>query len=82
MTYWYPLVIYPVIDPLDFTINEIIYQQSQGMGEDNFLCARCRNYEESLTCNKRIFIAFKGANMSGCLDFESGCKCIHCGKIT
>ena len=63
-------------------IGDEIYKQSIDMGWDNFICHDCSNYEEGCKCIKGIFIAFTGANMSGCRYFEKGHKCKHCGKIT
>jgi len=62
-------------------INEI-QRQSQGIETWTFVCDICQNYKDNLVCSKGVFIAFKGANLSGCFEFQGGKKCNHCGRIT
>ncbi len=57
-------------------------RQSQGMSPEKFICATCTKYEGALKCRIGVFIAFKGANMTGCWYYELGRKCLHCGKMT
>jgi len=57
-------------------------RQSQDLKPEAFICKRCLSYEGSLKCAKGVFIAFTGANLSGCNWFQVGIKCIHCGKMT
>ena len=61
-----------------------INRQSQYIEEDPnpFKCSTCCNYKGALKCGKGIFIAFEGANLSGCFGYEEGNKCRHCGRIT
>ena len=47
-----------------------------------FCCDTCRNYRGNLVCSKGVFIAFKGANLSGCIYYVGGKECRHCGRIT
>lgn len=62
-------------------IDEMI-KQSQNIGPTVFCCARCKNYEGSLSCKNGVFIAFEGANLLHCSLFQLGKRCTHCGKIT
>ncbi len=64
------------------SIRTEIEKQSQNMSWDNFLCSICKNYQGKLICLKGVFIAFTGANMSGCYYFEGGRLCKRCGKYT
>lgn len=68
MTYW-------------FSISEEIVKQSENMGWENFLCSSCRNYKGGCACEKGVFIAFTGANLSTCIYYIQGKKCPHCGRI-
>ncbi len=54
------------------TIGDAIWRQSQNASPDNFICIRCRNYELNLRCAQNVFIAFVGANLSGCVYFQAG----------
>lgn len=47
-----------------------------------WVCPQCIHYKGKLICEKGIFIAFSGANMSGCCYYNSGKKCHHCGMMT
>jgi len=62
------------------SIEDVIQRQSQNMSWCNFICSECGNYGGGCICNKGVFIAFTGANMSGCLYFRKGNICPHCGK--
>ncbi len=63
------------------SIADEIYKQSQGMDMGTFKCATCKNYKGGCCCEKWMFIAFEGANLSGCQFYEMGRKCPHCGRI-
>lgn len=61
-------------------INEMIKQSQPS--EYAFTCTSCKNYKGSLSCEKKVFIAFEGANLDHCSFYEVGRKCRHCGRIT
>ena len=56
-----------------------VERQSQNTTIDNFLCQHCIYYKGSLVCENGVFIAFQGANVSGCRFYQCGTKCPHCG---
>lgn len=64
------------------SLGKEIVRQSQDIQPDNFICNECKNYHGALSCEKGIFIAFEGANLSGCPYFSPGRKCRYCGKVT
>lgn len=47
-----------------------------------FICKKCIHYAGKLRCNKSVYIAFVGADMSDCIYYEEGKICKHCGKPT
>ena len=49
---------------------------------DGWICPSCANYKGDLICIRGVFIAYKQANMKGCIYFEQGRKCKHCGLVT
>ena len=57
-------------------------RQAQGKGEEHFICKSCTEYNGGLNCEKNVFIAFEGANMSGCQFYRWGRICPHCGGAT
>lgn len=59
--------------------NEIV-RQSQDMRWDNFPCSSCKNYGGGCVCEKGVFIAFEGANLSNCMYQDKGKACPHCGR--
>jgi len=63
------------------SLHDEMIRQSQGMGQENFICENCQNYNGAISCKKNVFIAFVPANMSGCRYFIRGRKCPHCGKV-
>ena len=69
---------------MNFTndIREEIARQAQDAFVYNFSCKTCMNYKGRCCCEKNVFIAFEGANMSGCANYIEGKKCQHCGRIT
>ncbi len=58
-----------------------MYRQLQNLTSENFGCDSCKNYEGSLVCKQRVFIAFKGANMSNCLFYQRGTLCPQCRQV-
>ena len=61
---------------------EIVTQSNPDFnGTYSFPCADCVNHTGGCQCNKGIFIAFEGANLSNCIYYERGRKCYHCGRI-
>jgi hypothetical protein len=62
------------------SIAEEMIKQSQNMCFVNFLCASCKNYQGKLVCSQGVFIAFEGANLSGCRFYIKGQKCPKCGE--
>jgi hypothetical protein len=48
-------------------LSEVLRRQS---GPGDFLCAHCRNYEGKLICDYGYFIAWIGADTSGCGHYE------------
>lgn len=63
-------------------ITDEILRQSQNVKPGVFSCSSCLHYKGALVCEKGIFIAFEGANLLHCPQFDGGKKCRHCGKIT
>jgi len=61
-------------------IAEEIVKQSQGAGWENFVCSVCKNYAGGCVCERGVFIAFEGADVSGCIYQEKGRACPHCGR--
>ena len=61
-------------------IRSEIAKQSVDMGWDNFPCSSCKNYMGGCGCEKGVFIAFEGANLSGCIYQDKGKACPHCGR--
>ncbi len=57
-------------------------RQSVNASPDNFICQRCGRYKGKGACAMNVFIAFVGANTSGCCWYEKGKECRHCGRIT
>jgi hypothetical protein len=57
-------------------------KQSQNWEQGVFRCASCLNYKGACTCEKGIFIAFEGANLTHCSYYQQGKKCRHCGRMT
>jgi hypothetical protein len=64
------------------TILEEMQKQAQGMCPEKFVCKDCINYKGNLACDKNVFIAFVGANMSSCSFYQWGITCAHCGLRT
>lgn len=62
------------------TLIDEMCKQGQDIAPENFLCASCKNYKGALSCEKGLFIAFEGANLSHCSYFVRGRRCSHCGK--
>lgn len=62
------------------SILEIMVTQYQDMSPSNFICLKCKNYNGTLNCQKNVFIAFEGANMSHCSFWEKGQRCPYCGR--
>ena len=62
------------------SIADEMVKQSWNMGGDNFVCVSCKNYTGGYSCSKGVFVAFVGANMSGCIYYEKGVSCPHCGR--
>lgn len=56
--------------------------RNQSPTPGGWICPECINYKGRIICSKGVLICFAGANMSGCLYFEKGKVCIHCGKAT
>ena len=66
---------------ITFDIRNEIERQSQNMGDDGcFICEDCTNYAGGRSCEKNVFIAFQGANMSNCIYRSTGKPCPHCGR--
>ena len=63
------------------TIMEEITRQSQNVRPENFICATCKYHTDGYGCQKGVFVAFQGANMSGCGWYELGKPCPHCGRM-
>jgi len=64
------------------SIEEEILRQSHYMPGNNWLvCGDCKNYKGACACEKNVFIAFEGANMSNCSFYDKGKKCPHCGRV-
>lgn len=63
------------------TLIEEMVKQSQNIEPGVFLCEQCTNYKGALVCQKGVFIAFEGANLSHCSFFWRGRKCPHCGRV-
>ena len=72
---------YTGFNPHNSIASEIV-AQSQRMSAENFICESCVNYQGKLVCSKGVFIAFVGANMSGCFGYVKGHKCRHCGRTS
>ena len=62
-------------------LQELIEWQSEGAGGYNWICKDCIHYEGSTKCGMTVFIAFVGANMSGCIYYSKGRECPHCGRF-
>lgn len=62
------------------TLEEAIIRQSPTI--DGWICSSCVNFEGDCKCGLHIFISCVGANMRGCVYFERGKKCRHCGLVT
>lgn len=62
------------------SIGKELERQSVAMGGDNFICVDCKFHKDGYGCEKNVFVAFVGANMSGCRFYERGVKCPHCGR--
>ncbi len=71
----------PMVPSAIPSIETEMVRQSQDCGQDNFICSSCKNYKGSLSCERYCFIAFDGANTSGCRWYRYGKKCPHCGRI-
>ena len=50
------------------TIEEVIIQQTPIIG--GFICEHCKCYRGKMKCDRNIFIAFVGANMSDCWGYK------------
>ena len=55
--------------PTGPTIADLIAWQSRSGG--CFACRDCRHYAGRLICERGVFIAFEGANMSDCSAYET-----------
>ena len=64
------------------SMRDEMVKQSQNIEPSAFLCDYCKSYKGKLSCEKGIFIAFAGANLSHCSFFERGRSCKYCGRIT
>ena len=62
------------------SIQEEIARQSQDMGGSSFKCQTCKSHFDHYGCEKGVFVALEGANMSGCIYYERGRECPHCGR--
>jgi len=64
------------------SIGQEIEKQSQPTfnGTYLFICSDCKHYEGGCKCEKGVFIAFEGANISSCVYYETGIKCPHCRR--
>lgn len=63
-------------------IQETIEWRSEGAGEFNWKCKDCIHHQGGVSCAMNVFIAFVCANMSNCIYYQKGFKCVHCGKYS
>ncbi len=49
------------------SLQDEIWRQSAGIEPYNFICRSCVNHKGGCGCEKGVFIAFEGANTTGCI---------------
>ena len=62
------------------SIEGAMARQSTDVKQENFICETCKFWKGGCVCEKRVFIAFVGANMSRCFYYVKGIKCPNCGR--
>lgn len=67
---------------MSYTILQEMMGQGNDINVDDWLCLACVNYLGKLRCQRNVFIAFTGANMSLCCYYQQSQICIHCGNVT
>jgi hypothetical protein len=67
-------------NPQASTLIEVVQRQAPIAG--GWICPMCKNHKGGVGCEANVFIAFVGANMSGCQLYDRGEPCIHCGRAT